>query len=58
MSILTNVLPNKIQVSPIDALEIKDKPQEGEFFGIISTLGDNFAVFYQNISQFNVFTKG
>jgi hypothetical protein len=58
MSILTTVIPNKIQVTPVDALEITDKPHEAELFGIVSTLGDNFAVFYQNISQFNVFTKG
>jgi hypothetical protein len=58
MSILTNVVPNKIQITPIDALEINEKPYEAEFFGIISTLGDSFAVFYQNISHFNVFTKG
>jgi hypothetical protein len=58
MTILTTVVPNKIHVTPVDALEIKDKPNEAEFFGILSTVGDNFAVFYQNISQFNVFTKG
>ena len=58
LSILTNVVPNKIQVTALDALEIKDKPHEAEFFGIISTVGDNFAVFYQNISQFNIYRKG
>ena len=28
MSILTNIVPNKIQVLPIDALEISDKTHE------------------------------
>lgn len=28
MSILTNVVPNKIQITPIDALEINGKPYE------------------------------
>jgi hypothetical protein len=45
-------------VTPVDSLEVLDKPQLGEFFGVINVLNGNFAIFYQSIPKTNMFTKG